>query len=590
MKCKRAVAFFLLTLIFAAALFISGGCGGSSGGSSSKVQIHLDGKLHGELAEYLPERAVIRKLTPKSDGSIYMLSSSANEFSEASLRFIKEVYDDGAIVAVEHAGIGEVNAFLKALGETPNYAAASGDVDPNVEIYAMAKRGKDVFTYVTRSDNNVITGETADVSGSFYPVSTSEETVSEDVEANAPAEEDGDAEETKQQRLRVANFIEWTQSVDDMKSELAAAREVADGDNDLTKLAQAQVVQNDCSYRGRKYLLTYTIYACHSFTDKRDYYLVQSSHSFNPESAYKKYHKEHIRVGVLDGEADFVEGYNSAYLMDQWINEKDASTADIFLLNHAPENVNRSKTKTTGFSWEVGGNIGFSGGKPAGGLSGGVSFSSSEEITIYDYDIYNQSLSGGASNAKWNYDIQRPSNGGKNFMYRHLNDAPDAARRLLQPHQQWIWAVASSYRSRKGDEGLKLNASFRWTEGWTRGAFGGGMWIYEVGRIDTDTPYDNSLSIPLRLPPLIAVDKPTFDFDAKAQHSVFNFLSEKDWTIESDSSWCVVNKKSGRGTGDTLEAVMFDVDANESGESRTANIKISDGVETSIVEVMQSKY
>ena len=167
MKCKRAVAFFLLKLISAAALFISGGCGGSSGGSSSKVQIHLDGKLHGELAEYLPERAVIRKLTPKSDGSIYMLSSSANEFSEASLRFIKEVYDDGAIVAVEHAGIGEVNAFLKALGETPNYAAASGDVDPNVEIYAMAKRGKDVFTYVTRSDNNVITGETADVSGSF---------------------------------------------------------------------------------------------------------------------------------------------------------------------------------------------------------------------------------------------------------------------------------------------------------------------------------------------------------------------------------------------------------------------------------------
>ena len=150
--------------------------------------------------------------------------------------------------------------------------------------------------------------------------------------------------------------------------------------------------------------------------------------------------------------------------------------------------------------------------------------------------------------------------------------------------------MASSYRSRKGDEGLKLNASFRWTEGWTRGAFGGGMWIYEVGRIDPDTPHDNSLTIPLRLPPLIAVDKPTFDFDAKAQHSVFHFLSEKDWTIESDSSWCAVNKKSGRGTDDTLEAVMFDVDANESGDSRTAKITISDGIETSVIEVAQSKY
>lgn len=589
MKCERA-AFFLLTLLFVPALFMSGGCGGGSGGASSKVQINLDGTLHGELEKYLPERAIIRKLKPKSDGSIYMLSSSAGEFSEASLKLIKEVYDDGAIVAVEHAGIGEINAFLKALGETPNYAAASGDVDPNVEIYAMAKRGKDVFTYVTRSDNNVITGGTADVSGSFEPVSTSEEVVSEDAEANAPVEEYEDAEDAKQQRLRVANFIEWARSIDDMQSELTAARTAANDDNDLTKLAQAQVVQNDCSYEGRKYLLTYTIYACHSFTDNRDYYLVQSSHSFNPESAYKKYHKEHIRVGALDGEADFVEGYNSAYLMDQWINEKDASTSDVFLLNHAPENVNRSKTKTTGFSWEVGGNIGYSDGKAAGGLSGGVSFSSSEEITIYDYDIYNQSLDGGNSNAKWNYEIQRLSNGSKNFMYRHLNDAPDAARMLLQPHQQWIWAVDYSYRDRKGDDGLKLNASFRWTEGWTRGAFGGGMWIYEVKRIDTDTPYDNSLSIPLRLPPLIAVDKSMFDFDAKAQHGVFNFLSEKGWTIESDRPWCVVNKKSGEGTGDTLEAVMFDVDANESGESRTAHITISDGVETSIVEVMQSKY
>ena len=67
------MTFYLLMLISAAALFISGGCGGDSGDSSSKAQINLDGALHGELAEYLPEQAVIRKLAPKSDGYIYML-------------------------------------------------------------------------------------------------------------------------------------------------------------------------------------------------------------------------------------------------------------------------------------------------------------------------------------------------------------------------------------------------------------------------------------------------------------------------------------------------------------------------------------
>lgn len=587
---RRTYSTLAVFAVLFALIICAGGCGGSSD-HSSRTAVYLGGALHGEMASYLAEQAELLPLSASGSKDIVMLSyADGVNSAEIAAAQLKTAFENGSVVALEHANENEVNQLLAALGEEPDFDLSSADKDQNVEIYATARRGKDIFTYITRSDNNQIAAASVDVSGTFAEEESSSEKISTDVPASGTAISSDAEAEAFQQRLRVENFLAWANGLDGLGRQIDSANA---SDSDLTKLAQAHVVQNDYSKDGRRFILTHVIYACHSFADGSDWYLVQESAQLNPSAKYSKQHltnQQWAGHNYKTAQYDVVAGYISGYTMNQWMDDGSSGIDSVSTVDSAPENINASQTKTTGFSWNVGGSVGVSGGKPAASISAGATFSTSETVTIYDYNIENQSGSSMTANTQWLYSFRRPADGSKNWYFRHLDDAVLTSRTLLQPHQQWIWKVSSAYRDKMQNAGQQINGTFRWTEGRTRGAFGVGWWIYPAAREDRDTNNDNSFSIALRRPPRIAADKAAFDFSAEAGHDTLGILSEKTWTAASDSGWCRINKTSGAGTKDNRVQILIEVDKNDSGAARTAYITITDGFETAKIEVVQSRY
>ena len=593
---KYSVTFTVCAVLCLLVLLAAGGCGGSgsSGTGGNKTEIFLNGALHGELAPYLGEQAEVTALdsnsAPDTVNDVVMFSAAARmSTSDDNMVQLKKAFSNGTIVALEHADASEVNVMLKAIGEDPSFELSADLADPNVEIYAVAKRGKDIFTYITRSDNNAAAEASVDVSNTFTEEESSTEEVSTDVPESGTAVSTDAEADAAQQRLRVKNFVSWTQNLDALAEEKGSEansglsyRTSNGGDTDLTKISQAQVILNDCSQDGRSFILTHTIYSCHSFSDGCDYYLVEMDSQLNPS---EKYFKRHTKPST-GNEYDEVRGYMSSYNFKHQMDDGSAPAGAVGMIRNAPENANSSTSTTTGFSWDLGGSVGVNSGKPAAEISGGVSFSSSETVTTDDYSIDNQSL---GSNAIWQYAFLRPKNGERNFSFRSIDDAVKTSRSQFQPHSKWIWKVSSDYRDSKQTSGQILQASFRWTEGYTRGDCGT-FWIYGTDRIDRDTPHDNSISIQLKRPPLIAADKSAFDFSKDANHATLSILSQKNWTISSDSSWCAVDPAGGSATGETQKQILIEVDKNDTGAARTAWITITDGNEKAKIEVQQSKY
>ena len=592
MNSKKIVHFLIL---LCATVMLLGGCGGGGGGRSSKAvlpKIYYIGEFHGELAPYL--REIAAEFLPY-DGEATdapLIVSLRNDFApdKSTKEALIKVSDAGRFVAIEHATIDEVNVFLKVIGMEPNF---SMDVVSNdlryVELYAVKKVFRDAFT------SDIITWVTP--AAAAAPRQLSEPIASDDGKPEVPNQEAFN-------EMRASNVAKYAadneaqlkaiKNVNEAgRAEVSARAAVSASTNDLTQLAQAQIHTVDASYSQQNFKITYSIYACHSYNeaDKTDYdwFIVQQRGKLNPVNSYRN-------TDAHDGYVSEILGYMINYDFDNQL-DYDNSTSYAKLMESTPSSANGSSTTTSGINWSLGGNVGLTPAGPSGGLSAGVSFSSSESVTISDSTVENKSASyERPTKAHWTYSFPRPTlkSSARPFSMGKFNDAVTLSRSYFQPYNQWIWMIHPD-----GREKIKqFKSKFTWKNGISHGDAHSVWFSYKKLKHEDWRSNSSTYDIPFIYPPLI-VGK-NLDFNKAPQTRSLEFGTARNWiAVSGEPSWCTLSKvpeamepkDTVSGDINATGSIKVTVNENTTGIDRTATIKLStaDGKGTYDVKVFQSK-
>lgn len=578
---------FFAVIFLALSVFFMGGCGGGDDdpvveGPAIKKAYYI-GDVREGLAPNLKKRCVhfLPYDGKSTDGVLFVSYRKGFTPNEDDVESIRRVYEAGRFVALVHASIDQVNEFLGHIGLPPHFDILESDEEGRcAEIFAVNKRPRDniksdIFTWVTPA--YVRPDLVAESSSTDDPVM---------VEPELPDEEP-DMEELNETKAR--NFVQYVEDEDRRLREMETAREsaqaaISSATNDLTQIAQAQHHTFDASAYSQNFQLHYFIYACHSYNEANntdyDWFVVQQRAVLNPSNKYVN--KDHG-----DGYLAQIYGYMVNYEFENWFDYNNKNST-IHLMNSSPATTTGSSSTTSGFSWNLGGNIGVTPAGPSMAISGGISFSSSESVVVTDCTVTNKSApSNDKSNAYWNYSFPRPTikpTGGNPFDIGDFHDAVLLSRSTFQPYNQWLWKIAPAAR----DTVNAFKSRFAWRNG---NSYGNQLvWWVEAIKVRHEDwlSGNNTYVIPLIYPPLIAGNG--VDFEAKGSHKRFEFATARDWTAESDQEWCTLSSTSGVGnqTGD----VFVTVDPNETGADRWANItlKTTDGKGSFTVKVFQSRY
>ena len=501
-----------------------------------------------------------------SDGTAILFLKDGTTISSGMAASLKSAFDAGQTTMIVHANEKEINAFLTALGLKPNYVMdpdVIGSKHPYEDFYAVRK-GSDgsLHTWIAANDENTPTVLTP---------------TSEDM---FPTEE----EEKEFQDERLDRFVDGM-----LQSKLPDATPTpiehnallrAAGTNaELTEMAAADTQTWDFSDWDQSFLVSNTIYSCHSFENGSDYFLVKQKAMLNPSGNYK-------RIEGHGTTQTHIKGYMVNYeFKNSWPAGFGGGT-DTILEKSEPQNANGVTTLTSGVSWNLGGNAGFQGKNPVFGLSGGVSFNSSESVAIQDCTVENRSASPQAS---WTYTFERPKEGTKYWSWRNLNDACLLSRSNFQPVQYWIWKLTPDMRD-KLEASPRFNSRFRWKNGYSYGAIGG-WWIHGDPEHKDWVQNENDFSSTLKLPPLIAAEKTQLDFSRAGSTQTTTFMAGKNWRASSDQDWCTIQETSGSNSNSPIP-LHVTVIPNNTSTNRTAKITVTlDGGKGSLTfNVFQSQY
>ena len=616
---RRKYSHVCTALFLAALIWTTGGCGG---GSSSAPVVYLDGDLHGDLAAQIEKQATVLPFDDKkTDGTVIVSLVEGTELDAATEAGIRAAYDAGQVVAIEHANQSEMRDFLDAIGLEQGYVTPENvtSEDKNLEIFAAVRSGDSVLTYTTHTDHHPVgANEAVDAAADFVDDAGVSSDIDEDTDGGALPDVTADEANT----ARVATFLKWIATKDMGFSTLgsegnkAAAKIAASSENeDITKIANAYKVFHDCSEPGHTMHLEYTIYSCHDFDTGDDWYIVTQSGNLNPAKSYQRYLKSHNHEDpdesnydlINKGDKDYpikiddykymvVKGYALKYSFLNYIpNAENSSEVILAAENQSPTNVNKNSSKTVGMNWSLGGSLSVNPVGPSGGLTSGLSYSTSRTITASDYSVTNNCCSSYGNDSQWKYNFTRPGQSSHHPDYRGLHDASDASTKNFIPINEWVWRVSRKFREEHMGEknGQCLFTEFNWARGKTIGAFGNGAWRYNVSkRLDATTKGVTCFSVALPVPPRLATEQYELKFNKSDASSYVNVLSELDWTATVVSAdWCSVETSNNKATGRTPYSLLVQVDPNDTGSAREAIIKISDvnGETERTIRVVQSR-
>lgn len=589
---------FILFALFAAAV-IGGGCGGGDV-APARPTAHVNGVLHGELADAIYRNInIISSEEDTSDASGDMLMLSSQQFDgSAAAELAAPALEEGRIVVLEHVNQDEINEFISALdGEQKELPILSSSDDPDAEdtasvaeLFAMERRGGHNFYYVMLNDDNPAEFSEEAKTEYEYEIEGPEDDPTAVIQTEfdiVPEEPElTPAEEALLHDSRVADFVAWAQSGPSRLAALQSSGGAEGAMDDLKELAAADVWDYNASYDRQTFTIRYTVYSCHSFDHNKDYYLVSQSAQLNPSVKWKK-QGGHVSWPTIYTAKQ--EGQMRTYkLANNWIYQQEQGGAVIpaKLVKSSPENANGSTSVTSGFSWNMGGSLGFSGLGGTGSLSGGVSFSESQSFSISDCTVENNSSDDGkAGHAEWIYRMADPSNGETHFYYSDLNDAPLLARSNFQPVNRWIWEV-----DRKGDK-TQFQSEFIWTNGKSEGQVNCAWIKTEAAKHNNWETRRVSFFVPLKMPPLTVVDKSELEFKKNGETQTVKLVSASEWQASSNAEWCEVTEKSGGATGSSGVTLHITAAPNDGGANRetTVTIKAEDG-STCTIKVFQSQY
>ena len=560
----------------------------------------MNGVLHGELADAIYRNInIISSEEDTSDASGDMLMLSSPQFDgSAAAELAAPALEDGRIVVLEHVNQDEINEFIFALdGEQKEFPILSSTDDPDAadtadvaELFAMERRGGHNFYYVMLNDDNPAECSEEAKTEYEYEIEGPEDAPTDVIQTEygvVPEEPElTPAEEARLHDSRVADFAAWAQSGPSRLAALQSSGGAEGATDDLKELAAADVWDYNASYDGQTFTIRYTVYSCHSFNYNKDYYLVSQSAQLNPSVKWKKT-GGHVSYPTIYTAKQ--EGQMRTYqFANNWGYQQEQGGAEIpaKIVKSSPENANGSASVTSGFSWSMGGSLGFSGLGGTGSLNSGVSFSESQSISISDCTVNNKSADDGqAGHAEWEYKMADPRDGDAHFYYSDLHDAPLLARSNFQPVNRWIWEV-----ERKGDK-AQFKSEFIWTNGKSEGRVNC-VWVETHSATHKNWQTRRvSFFVPLKMPPLTVVDKSELEFKKNGETQTVTLVSASDWEASSGAEWCEVTEKSGGATGSSGVTLHITADPNDGGANRetTVTTRATDG-STCTIKVFQSQY
>ncbi|MDR1723105.1 MAG: hypothetical protein LBR84_04095, partial [Tannerella sp.] len=153
----------------------------------------------------------------------------------------------------------------------------------------------------------------------------------------------------------------------------------------------------------------YTITAVYSYAEDRDFYMVeQEINTINSQLDYKREVKHEY-----DGDDWLVSvNFSHGVIPKATLNLKDNSV--VHLSQASPNTTTGSSSFTSGVSYNISGNVGFSMSGPTGGFTGGVMISNTHTTSIPDVMVTKKTIDDGGGQAAnngyvcWDYEIALP--------------------------------------------------------------------------------------------------------------------------------------------------------------------------------------
>jgi hypothetical protein len=450
----RKSSFKLWAFLFAAVVFMAGGCGGGPDKPVKFVGVP-------EKIDFLPDgwqEQVIGGVEGGGNLKVFFLQNTS--VLDAVDAGVKSAYDQGAAIVLIEPTDESLSQLAAATGHSPAVPVSGGGKDNPAVFYAFLLNSSGEHTYVLTGSARRAeeTPPTPDVTTD--PDAENESEVSREKLALAPAQAEDEEPPTLSQE-GLDHFIAWLKNGGPERNKNAAqtgSRVNAAGDN-IQDIVKAQTVTfNNTTYSSwnidgfrpsTTFTNTYFIYAVYSFDQNYDYYIIDQESMLVNAPMYK---------GRFD-EPDQNQGHNMAfylynYYTDHYLQASNGdylTTGNSNLIQPQPTTGVGSSSYTTSQSYNIGGSLGFSGMGGTGSISGGATYTSSRTTNVSDIQINNQAMtpavSNSTSNARWTYQVQNlphPQNDYTIF-YPHESeitpDPPAIAVNTAIFYNSWIWRV-----------------------------------------------------------------------------------------------------------------------------------------------------
>ena len=415
---------------------------------------------------------------------------------------------------------------------------------------------------------------------------------------------------------RWVNFFKW---IGDVAAEsvnnaaFAAGYQVRTADNDLAAICDAQSKVFDFSYankhtngpkfsgvhyectefnRTRNNFVSVKIFAVHSFSNGKDYYIVENTAETEP----KNFSDEMIEYNGY--RRNYIYGFTSSIGTEFHIDGGEMSTSDVALIRNAPAVEKITESYSENISWPINGKLGVNKNGASVEISGEAIYSKSKTWAVSEYTILNSSTEDYPASAKWCVDVERPvskgERGSKNYRTWYISEAVNASINPLQYDTYFMWEVCRDYWKNHPD--MKMNLNFTVVDGSylgacrkTTGSISGIATYKRYKRKDLTYTTTKMDSLKLEQPPHTAVSRTNFEFSASGANSqAFTILAEDNWTITDIPYWLHFTSISGNATGNTESQVLFNVDENPTPEAREAAVTLKSGLDTITLTVRQA--
>ncbi len=632
MKRKMFYLWLAVAGLAFAAMF-SAGCGGSSStavydeNSLTMGEIWEDDEALEEIMNRLTSDDIFKLLplhtetiTRGEDGSVKMRYDNMYEYVSQNKEYpevpynaeeLRTHYHSGDIVLIPEADQQLVNTVRTDLG-LPEADAGKFGKSGSLEVYAFASKRnngiRNLFVYVVpRMGDIVIDSDDVLIDGD------SKENDTDDPEAPDTGYEKSEVAPKDYtmrdfQIDRWVHFLRWMGDISVMaaqNSAFASEYKIQAAENsDLASISDAQTETFDFSYanvhtngptfnrvhyscsefkRTRNNFVTVKIFSAHSFSNGKDYYVVESSTATVPMNfcdkviEYNGYYR------------NYLYGFTRSVGTDHYIDGGNMSTGDVALIKNVPFNRNNTTNFTEGMSWSINGKLGVNKDGVSSEVGGGVTYSKSKSWSISEYNLLNDSMKTYPASAKWYADVNTPGGGGHHVEKAgHTWDgvnATAASKNQLQYDSYFMWEVGKNYWQNHSD----INMSLAFTVedgiclGWCR------QWFKKYDRFDSSYTTTKTASLRLKQPAHTAVSKGQFAFTASgAASQSFELLAEDNWTIQGIPSWLSFTETSGGATGGSGKLVLFDIKANTTGSPRSATLTVESGRDKVNIQIAQT--